>query len=309
MSTKTVTINYFRAEFDGEAATAQMVYDCLRHIIGLKAHDRVKTIGEDRLMLGEFEKLDRPDGSLPIWKGQMRRLRSNDRVAEGDELGYIGDVPLSSGRHVTELAHFLFVPKYKTVVYQGSPLELGWTQMRAYLDSFQKGKVLHMLPVISHRQAEKLKKMTKPTKFVLTVSNPKLWYSTADPSMRSSLEAGGNFSAERMTIEYSASARGGNSLMASIKSVASKMASLFRSGTVTDLTNMGVYLEGYTDGSTGREKVSIDFIEDRIFSVHKTNMTNVLKVDDWKNRCYALLQSSFDAHAAEVHKSCKALLN
>ncbi|MFI4860231.1 MAG: hypothetical protein ACIAXF_06070, partial [Phycisphaerales bacterium JB063] len=83
MSTqKTATVNCFRIAFDGETAGEAATHKLLRRIIRMRK--RSATIGEGEILLGNYERRKIASSTLKAYVGQLRRLRPNDRVAEGD---------------------------------------------------------------------------------------------------------------------------------------------------------------------------------------------------------------------------------
>ncbi|MEM6394558.1 MAG: DUF6731 family protein [Planctomycetota bacterium] len=294
---KQITFNFFRAAFDGERRTDTRVHAVLKQIA--RRHDRAKTIGSDSLLLGEYKILDKDKG---LWIGQLRRLRPNDRIAEGDETGSFGDVPLSPGKVVTETAHFLVVPKYKTIAFQGSAQEVGWTQLRAYLERFcSEDDRLIMLPVLRTDFSSKLAKLREPKRIDIKVAKPDRWSIVEDPSVRDITENARRFDADYAEIVYGTRKGKSHKLKAATKQFFIDVVKAVQKHPELEETVESLKMTGYA--ADGRERVELDFVKDRLSVKFKVDMSTIPTVTAWQDRCYVLAREAWDQAGDQVRSS------
>lgn len=297
-STKNLTVNFFRAEFDGEKRTESLVHDLLVRIIKRKFKQRVKFSGSEPLLLGEYSKIEDGNDGHGRWVGQLRRIRPYDRIAEGNTDGYFADAPFKQG-HATETGHFMVIPAYRALLYAGSPFECGWTQLRHYLQAFSDDTPLHMYAVLNKDKVKQLERMGAPKKFVMKVSRPEKWL-LADSAFRDTTRPGIAYGADWIRIEVGMNRGRGRKLKDAIRAFATRMSAVAHSSESFYNDAHKLQLEGYTDGKDGAEKVEIDFIEDRVQFLGCVDMSRVKTVGAWTNEAYKILRVAHDAQGKHI---------
>ena len=297
---KNVSVNFFRAALNSESHYDTKVHDLLKSISKLKPKDRAVDSGADRLLLGEYKKLSTPEHEPDRWRGQLRRIRPNDRIAEGNDTGYFEDAPFKKG-FATETGQFMVIPNYKTILYAGSPFECGWTQLRYYLMQFiEDDDFLVVVPILDKKKVKKLDSMKAPKKFVFKVANPEKWSVNADASVEEITSTAAKYDAEWMRLEMGAGRKKDSILDMDIIKLVKECWKIYGSSATKQQDTANLEIEGYMSKDGGSERVAIDFVKDRVKFKERIDMLAIKTIKDWKERNYKILKSAWTKKKSHV---------
>ena len=291
MSTsKKITVNAFRIAFDKEDPENSEAHKALKKISRKKK--KAVQIGDDTILLGLYETWKNERINTKIWRGQLRRLRKNDRVAEGNDKGKLLDVSLRPGNFITETSHFLMLPDYKTVLYLGSPQEVGWTVLRKYLSYYTEddNPSLFMLPILRTDFAHKFQRAKLPTKIIINVAKPELWDIAKNPSVNTTLQSARIMSTEYANMTFGTGKGVKNRLKAASKEIYLAFVNAIEGHPHLSEHTAKLTMEAYESDESGAEKVILDYVDDRLSYVRTVDMKNVPTIAAWQKTAFETLE-------------------
>jgi hypothetical protein len=281
-------IRYFRVGVDGELLTDERAHTLLQKIVAKS--NRAVDVDGGSIFLSSYQASPLKVKHRAVWRGEMRRLRKDDRVAQGDDGGQLDDVKLNSGWHISENSYFLYVPKIKSLAYFSSMHSVSWSAFQRYLNEFlSEDERMIVAPIPDRRKISEYKKMKDFRKLTIHVAQPDRW--DLDSQMPVS-EAVSNlmtpFSAELLKIELGVG-RKRRGLTGPIKGLIDRALSI----AMGDRDRVRVLeVEGYT--ADGEERMAIDLLEEFVVDVPTYNPLDCPNVDAYAKNAWSLLEDSLE---------------
>lgn len=283
-------VRYFRSFLDGERLDESGLHSALRRISATEATAKLVDVDGGQIFLANYAQTQ-SNLNHDVWLGEMRRLRVDDRVAEGDGAGNLDDVELREGRHVSECSYFATIPSLKILAYFSSVHAVTWSMFRSYLNEHGNNRRMLVEPIPNLRKIEQFQQMHDVRKVIFRVANPQLWGLEGQPATHRAIEIMGALVAEHMTIELSnGRARGG--LSDGVRPFIRRMLGLGQQfpGTVEKM-----YVEGYTNVD-GTERLAIDLLSELLVHDMTYDTLTVRTIAEYEQMSYENLRRSVGDH-------------